>query len=90
LAVDRFHKDKKDRAALRRRIVRANTNLATIITDDALHAIPTDIEHERYWDEVFRCHQIEQPVSSGYLHPDPDRRALVDAWLREKSLGAAA
>jgi hypothetical protein len=59
LAVDRFHKDKKARSALRRRIVRADTDLATVFTDDGLRAIPTDIEHERFWDEEFRVHQAD-------------------------------
>ena len=27
--------------------------------------------------------EVSAPLSAAYFHPDPDRRALVEAWLEE-------
>ena len=34
--------------------------------------------------------EVSAPLSATYLPPDPDRRALVDAWLESKAQDEAA
>ena len=94
MAVDRFHKDKKDRAALRR----AHAGSAPCAvggyynpTAGYYNRLPTDKEHARYWDAELRGHQAEQGrcfaggLSSSLQLPqvDLERKTLIEAWLWE-------
>jgi hypothetical protein len=80
----------RERAARERRHL-ARFNLPRDADPDQ-DPIDVHIERTLYAFDMER-HEVEDvsaPISSTYLHPDPDRRALIDAWLREKNLGAAA
>jgi hypothetical protein len=46
--------------------------------------IPVDEYFERsLTDRDEEAPGVSAPLSATYFHPDPDRRALVDAWLEE-------
>ena len=95
MATDRFHKDKKARAALHRAVARArehdgdrvrlersDTGQTLEPVDSFFERIATDYEPE--------IQEVSAPVSQTYIHPDPDRRALVDQWLADNQRHHAA
>lgn len=96
MATDRFHKDKKARAALRRAVARAHDHDGDRVRIERLDSgeglEPVDALFERVTASYESGDELEvsAPISSTYLHPDPDRRALVDAWLESKAQDEAA
>ena len=89
MAVDRFHKDKKARSALRRARAHDGDRVRLERNRDGAEVLePVDAHIDRLLAEFNpEQHEIEDvsaPISQTYIHPDPDRRALVDQWLEDR------
>ena len=96
MATKRFHEDKAARSALRRAIVRAHEHdgervLLERSPDGARVLEPLDAWVDRITSErkAEPC-GASAPISSTYLRPDPDRRALIDQWLADQQRPHAA
>jgi len=67
----------RERAQLRRFGIHSVDDLIPV---DAAIALATERAHGR--DALAR--EASASISHTYIHPDPDRRALIDAWLSER------
>ena len=92
MAVDRFHKDKKARAAIARAHESDGDRVRFERSDDGSVLLePLDAWIERITtDPGPQPGGPSAPISQTYLHPDPDRRALVDQWLADRQRPEAA
>ena len=92
MATSRFHRYKADRSELRRAHERDGERVRLERSDDGSATLePLDAWIERITANPGREPiGASAPISQTYLHPDPDRRALIDQWLMERDRPAAA
>ena len=99
MALGRFNQGRFDRSALRRKEESLRLRLAIEDYRERTHRNDPRIRKDPK-DGHAKCMAIGEPdatpfrqsSASGWptLHPDPDRRALVDQWLESRAQAAAA
>jgi hypothetical protein len=90
VATDQFHQDKVDRSALRRARALDGARVRVERCDDGSAALePIDaffLRQQAILESKDPPIGASAPISQSYIHPDPDRRALVDQWLAGRRL----